>query len=140
MPGYLRNAEADRMALRGGWLYTGDMGSIDADGRLAIAGRCDDLIVTGGENVAPLEIERVLDEHPAVAESLVGGTSDDEWGQRVTALVVMRQGSKATAEDLAVWCRKRVASYKVPREFRFVHALPRGATGKVLRREVSRTR
>jgi len=136
--GYLHNPEANRAALRDGWFATGDLGRVDERGRLAVSGRRDDLIVTGGENVSPLEVEQVLDEHPDVAESLVIGVDDDEWGKRVVALVVRRddRGPRpdALADALREWCRRRIASYKVPREFRLVEALPRNATGKLLRR------
>jgi O-succinylbenzoic acid--CoA ligase len=132
--GYLRNPEADRRALRDGWLHTGDVGRLDEQGCLAVAGRIDDLIVTGGENVAPLEVEQVLDEHPDVAESMVIGMADDEWGQRVVALVVGRDGRSLDVGELAAWCRNRIAAYKVPREFRLADTLPRGASGKLLRR------
>ena len=134
MRGYLRNAEADRAALRDGWLCTGDVGRLDERGRLAVSGRRDDLIVTGGENVAPVEVEQVLDEHPDVAESLVIGVDDAEWGQRVVALVVPRDGREPGGDALREWCRARIASYKTPRDFRFTAELPRGATGKLLRR------
>ncbi len=132
--GYLRNDDAEARAFAGGWLRTGDLGRIDERGRLAVAGRRDDLIVTGGENVAPLEVERVLDEHPAVAESLVLGVPDEEWGQRVVALVVTGDGQRVGDDELRAWCRGKVAGYKIPREFRLVAELPRGSTGKPLRR------
>lgn len=137
MRGYLRNAEADRGALEDGWLHSGDVGRIDADGSVWLAGRRDDLIVTGGENVAPVEVEHVLDDHPDVVESLVLGEEDAEWGQKVVALVVSPAGVPAT--ELTKWCRQRLAGYKVPREFRFVDALERGPTGKVLRRAPARS-
>lgn len=131
--GYLRNEEATEHAFAGDWLRTGDLGRLEERGRLAVAGRRDDLIVSGGENVAPLEVERVLDEHPSVAESLVVGVPDEEWGQRVVALVVLREDI-ALDDDLRKWCRGRMAAYKVPREFRRVADLPRSPSGKPLRR------
>lgn len=133
MRGYLRNPEADRRALDRGWLRSGDIGRIDEDGVLALSGRRDDLIVTGGENVAPTEVEHVLDEHPDVVESLVVGVADAQWGESLVAEVVCAGGRGPDADALRHWCRQRLAAYKVPREFRFVEALPRGATGKVLR-------
>jgi O-succinylbenzoic acid--CoA ligase len=142
--GYLGLAEADRAAFgdadepgepgRGRWLRTGDVGRIEAGGAVALTGRRDDLVVTGGENVAPVEVEQVLDEHPGVRESLVFGEDDDEWGQRVVALVVAAGENLPPSEDLRAWCRARLAGYKVPREFRFTEALARGETGKLLRR------
>ncbi|MFN2424876.1 MAG: o-succinylbenzoate--CoA ligase [Candidatus Binatia bacterium] len=136
MRGYLDNAEADRASLRGGWLRTGDLGRLGDNGSLAVSGRVDDLVVTGGENVAPLEVEQVLDQHPHVAESMVMGVDDEKWGQRVVALVVAREGCEPGADALREWCRVRMASYKTPREFRFTAELPRGATGKLLRRSL----
>lgn len=141
MRGYLRNAAADAVALQGGWLHTADIGRIDDRGALEVAGRCDDLIVSGGENISPVEVEHVLDAHPMVLESLVAGVDDPLWGQRLVALVVLRGAPdehaaherKLQAGDLIAWCRTRLAPYKIPREFRFASALPRGATGKVMR-------
>jgi O-succinylbenzoic acid--CoA ligase len=134
MRGYLRNADADRKALQNGWFATGDLGRLLEDGALEVLGRSDDLIVTGGENVSPNEIERVLDEHAAVAESMVAGASDDEWGQRIVAFVVLREGeTEPKPGELDAWCRARLAAYKIPRELRFVGELPRNAMGKLLR-------
>ncbi|MFN2375165.1 MAG: o-succinylbenzoate--CoA ligase [Candidatus Binatia bacterium] len=135
MRGYLGNAEADGLAFTDdGWLRTGDLGRLEEGGALAVAGRRGDLVVTGGENVAPLEVEHVLDAHDDVEASLVLGEEDREWGERVVALVVARPGRTAEAISLLTWCRERLAAYKVPREIRFVEALPTGPTGKLLRR------
>ncbi len=136
--GYLRNAAADHAAFRNGWLATGDIGRLGEDGALEVFGRLDDLIVSGGENVSPSEIERVLEEHRDVAESMVIGEPDDEWGQRIVALVVPRSiDVLPAADEIRQWCRGRLAAYKIPREVRVVGDLPRNATGKLLRRLIA---
>lgn len=134
MRGYLRNTEADRNALVDGWLHSGDVGRIEENGAIRLSGRRDDLIVSGGENVAPMEVEHVLDDHPLVRESLVIGEDDEVWGKKIVAVVV-RETSQIGSRELEAWCRARLAGYKVPREFRFSAALERNATGKVLRRK-----
>ena len=116
-----------------GWLHTGDRGRLDRDGYLWVEGRLKDVIVTGGENVACAEVERVLEEHPAVIEAAVVGLPDPEWGEVVTAFVVMNGD---TGDDLIAHCRERLAGYKVPRALHAVDALPRNAAGKLLRREL----
>jgi O-succinylbenzoic acid--CoA ligase len=119
-----------------GWLHTGDEGALDADGRLTVTGRAGDTIITGGENVAPAEVEAVLESHPAVSEAAVHGIADPEWGERVVATVVLREADTATADELRGYCRVRLAGYKVPRVFRFTHELPRTVSGKLLRRSL----
>jgi O-succinylbenzoic acid--CoA ligase len=114
-----------------GWLHTGDLGHLDADGLLHVDGRLKELIVTGGENVAPLEVEQALLAHPAVADAGVTGRPDPEWGEAVTAFVVLRRPAKA--EELRAWCRERLEPYKAPKAVHEVAALPRGAGGKLLR-------
>jgi O-succinylbenzoic acid--CoA ligase len=117
-----------------GWLHTGDMGYLDGDGYLYVLDRRVDLIVSGGENVYPAEVEAVLQAHPAVAEAAVYGVTDDEWGQRVAAAIAIRPGVRIGAQELAAFCRERLAAYKVPAQIRLVDALPRNAAGKLLRR------
>jgi fatty-acyl-CoA synthase len=119
-----------------GFLNTGDLGSLDAAGRLFIAGRADDMILSGGENVYPSEVEDVLAAHPGVAEAAVVGVPDDEFGQRLRAFVVTRPGGAVTDDGLRSYLKDRLARYKVPRDFVFVAALPRNALGKVLKREL----
>jgi O-succinylbenzoic acid--CoA ligase len=114
-----------------GWLHTGDLGRIDAAGLLHVEGRLKELIVTGGENVAPLEVEQVLLAHPAVADAGVAGRPDPEWGEAVTAFVVLRR--PASADELRAWCRERLEPYKTPKAVHEVAALPRNAGGKLLR-------
>jgi o-succinylbenzoate---CoA ligase len=114
-----------------GWLHTGDLGRLDGDGRLEVLGRLKELIVTGGENVAPLEVEQALLAHPAVADAGVAGLEDPEWGEAVTAFVVLREPT--SAEALRDWCRGRLEAFKVPKAFHDVEQLPRNAGGKLLR-------
>lgn len=119
-----------------GWLPTRDMGWMDEDGYLYVAGRKDDMIIRGGENIAPAEIESVLLSHPALDEAAVVGVPDVEWGQRVAAFVVLRPGCTATADELGEFCRQRLASFKKPEVFRFLPELPKNPMGKILRREL----
>jgi O-succinylbenzoic acid--CoA ligase len=119
-----------------GWLHTGDEGALDAAGNLTVTGRAGDTIITGGENVAPAEVEAVLAGHPSVAEAAVHGAQDSEWGQRVVATVVLRAGQTATADELRGYCRVRLAGYKVPRVVRFAPELPKTVSGKLLRRSL----
>jgi malonyl-CoA/methylmalonyl-CoA synthetase len=132
--GYWRNPGATAEALHGGWLRTGDVGEIDADGSLAIRGRLKELIITGGLNVYPREVEVVLEQHPAVAEVAVAGLPSERWGEEVTAFVVAR--SPVAEDELVAHARARLAAYKCPRAIRFVASLPRNALGKVLRTEL----
>lgn len=132
-PGYANRPEATAHALRDGWLHTGDLGYLDDDGYLYVVDRRDDLIISGGENVYPAEVEAVLRAHPAVADAAVVGLPDAHWGQRVAAAVVVRPGQQLSAEELLRFCEARLARYKLPRELRFVAELPRNAAGKVLR-------
>jgi len=120
-----------------GWLHSGDLGSLDEQGRLSIAGRIADTIVTGGENVSPIEVEAVLLEHPAVADVAVFGRPDPEWGEAVIAHVVKRDGAGAQAEELRRHCAVSLAPFKVPKQVEFVAEVPRGVTGKLLRRELT---
>ena len=134
--GYDADPEATAKTLREGWLHTGDLGSIGADARLEVADRRDDLIVSGGENVYPAEVEAVLREHPAIEEAGVFGRADDRWGSVPVAVVVLRAGSTVHDEELRAHVRERLAAFKVPREFSRVRVLPRSAGGKLLRREL----
>jgi o-succinylbenzoate---CoA ligase len=127
-----------------GWLHTGDLAAFAPDGRLLIVGRTADTIVSGGENVAPTEVEAVLAAHPAVADAAVLGVPDPEWGEAVVARVVLRAGGAGDAGDgarpgeaeLRDWCARSLARFKVPKRIEFVASLPRGVTGKLLRREL----
>ncbi len=132
--GYWKDPDATAAAFRGGWFHTGDIGYLDADGFLYIVDRKKDMIVSGGENIASLEVERVLYEHPAVLEASVVGRPDPRWGEVPVAFVVLRAGMTAGAEELLEFCRARLARFKTPRAVRFVDALPRNPSGKVLKR------
>jgi acyl-CoA synthetase (AMP-forming)/AMP-acid ligase II len=132
--GYWKDPDATAAAFRGGWFHTGDIGYLDADGFLYIVDRKKDMIVSGGENIASLEIERVLYEHPAVLEASVVGRPDPRWGEVPVAFVVLRAGMTVGAEELLEFCRARLARFKTPRAVRFVDALPRNPSGKVLKR------
>ena len=119
-----------------GWLHTGDLGDFDARGRLAITGRKADTIITGGENVAPAEVEAVLLAHPAVADAGVHARADPEWGEAVLATVVLRDGRRADEHELRAHCAERLAGFKVPKAISFAAELPRTASGKLLRRRL----
>lgn len=128
---YWHNDAATREVLADGWLHTGDVGEIGDDGTLAIRGRIKELIITGGFNVYPREVELVLEQHPAVAVVAVVGIPSERWGEEVTAFVVARQPVKA--EELIAFARERLSTYKCPRVVRFIDVLPRNAMGKVQR-------
>jgi O-succinylbenzoic acid--CoA ligase len=119
-----------------GWLHAGDLGEFDERGRLVITGRKTDTIVTGGENVAPSEVEAALLEHPAVRDAAVHPRPDPEWGEAVVATVVLRDGATAGPEELRAYCAARLASFKVPKAVNFTDRLPRTASGKLLRRQL----
>ncbi len=122
-----------------GWLHTGDLGTIDERGALSITGRLADTIVSGGENVAPTEVEAALLEHPAVGDAGVFGREDAQWGEAVVAAVVLRDGRGATAAQLRAHCTSRLAGFKVPKAIEIVPALPRSGTGKLLREKLARS-
>jgi len=136
--GYWNRPEATAEALRDGWLATGDIGYLDEEGFLYVLDRRSDLIISGGENVYPAEIEAVLLGHPAVAEAGVAGIADERWGQVPIAYVKLADGETVTEEELRDYCRTRLARYKLPARIRFVDALPRNAAGKLLRRELTK--
>jgi o-succinylbenzoate---CoA ligase len=121
-----------------GWLHTGDLGRFGERSRLEIIGRKSDTIVSGGENVAPTEVEAVLEAHPEVLEAAVVGRADERWGEAVSALVVVRAGARLGSEQLREHCAARLAAYKVPKHVALVAGpLPRTSSGKLLRRELS---
>jgi acyl-CoA synthetase (AMP-forming)/AMP-acid ligase II len=136
MGGYWQDPEATGKALRGGWLHTGDVGSMDAEGFLTIKDRSKDLIISGGANIYPREIEEVLLRHPAVAECSVVGRAHAEWGEEVVAFVVTRES--IPKEELEQLCLDNIARFKRPREYRFVESLPKNNYGKVLKTELRR--
>lgn len=137
MQGYYNDSDATAKALRDGWLYTGDIGYLDSDGDLWIVQRRSDLIISGGENIYPAEVEQVLRSHPAVKEAVVVGLDDPEWGQRPAAAVQIRDGYTLTETELISYSRGYLASYKQPRLIRFVDELPQTASGKIQRQAVA---
>ena len=132
MAGYYRDATATAAAVRDGWLHTGDRGRQDPDGYVFITGRVKDLIITGGENVSPVEVEDVLRTHPDVDDVAVIGTPHPKWGEQVTAVVVARAGARLDAAAIAEFAGQRLAGFKKPRRVEFVDALPRNAAKKVM--------
>ena len=134
MTKYWNKPELTAKTLSDGWLHTGDIGYLDLDGFLYVTGRRDDMIITGGENVFPAEVEDVLYQHAAVAEAAVIGLPDQHWGQRVHAVIMLWPGHQADGEDLAKVCRQRLATYKCPRSFEFRDALPKTGAGKIDRK------
>lgn len=136
MKGYWGRADATEEVMRGGWFHSGDMATVDSDGYFFIVDRKKDMIIRGGYNVYPREIEEVLYEHPAVSEVAVVGVPDDSLGEEVAAAVVLRAGAEATEEDIRAYAKERVAAYKYPREIWFQDELPKGPTGKILKREI----
>jgi long-chain acyl-CoA synthetase len=135
-PGYWRRPEATADLYHDGWLRTGDAGYIDEDGYLFLVDRIKDMIVTGAENVYPAEVERVLIDHPAVAEVAVVGAPHEKWGETVAAFAVLQPGATLTGDELIEWARERMAGYKRPRLAFIVPELPKNLSGKILRREL----
>ncbi len=133
MKGYLKNEEATRQAIRNGWLYTGDLGRMDEDGLLYIVDRKKDMIIRGGENVFPVEVEEVLYEIPEVLEAAVIGVPHSIYGEVPKAFVVLKEGKQLTQDEVLSTCSKKLAKYKLPVEVEFIEVLPRNASGKVLK-------
>jgi long-chain acyl-CoA synthetase len=133
MKGYLGRPEATAEAMRGGWLHSGDLGYMDSDGFYFIVDRAKDLVIRGGYNVYPREIEEVLYAHPDIAEAAVIGKPDERLGEEVVAVVSLRPGCELSAEEVIGYCRERLAAYKYPREVRFLAELPKGPSGKILK-------
>jgi acyl-CoA synthetase (AMP-forming)/AMP-acid ligase II len=138
MDGYWQNPAANAETLRGGWLHTGDLGSMNADGLLTLRDRSKDMIISGGSNIYPREIEEVLLRHPDVVEASVVGRSHPDWGEEVVAFLVARPGTVVAAAELDRLCLDHIARFKRPRDYRFVEALPKNNYGKVLKTELRR--
>jgi fatty-acyl-CoA synthase len=134
-PGYWRNPEATAAAVRDGWLHTGDVAERDEEGFYRIKGRIKELVISGGENVYPAEIEDVLAAHPAVVEAAVVGVPDERWGEVCAAFVVL--SGEASEEELVDFCRERLARFKVPKSLHVVDALPRNSMGKLQKSELT---
>jgi acyl-CoA synthetase (AMP-forming)/AMP-acid ligase II len=139
MKGYWRNPEATADTIKNGWLHTGDMGYMDESGYLFIMDRSKDMIISGGENIYPREIEEVLVRHPAIREVAVIGVPDPKWGEAIKAVVALLPGQSATEEELIEFCKDNIASYKKPKSVDFVHELPKNNYGKILKRELRAT-
>jgi long-chain acyl-CoA synthetase len=136
MKGYWNRADATEAVMQDGWFHTGDMATVDEDGYFFIVDRKKDMIIRGGYNVYPREIEEVLYEHPAVSEAAVVGVPDESMGEEVGAAIALKAGADATADDIRAFVKERVAAYKYPRRIWFVDELPKGPTGKILKREI----
>jgi long-chain acyl-CoA synthetase len=134
MAGYLDEKLATAHVMRGDWLHTGDIGFVDDEGRLTIADRSKDLILRGGASIYPSEIESVLAHHPGTRDVAVVGQPDDYYGEEIVAVVV--RNANVTAKELDEWAREQLAPYKLPRRYAFVEAIPRGASGKPLKRRL----
>jgi long-chain acyl-CoA synthetase len=136
MKGYLKKPEATEEAFKGGWFHTGDVGTRDADGYYFIVDRKKDMIIRGGFNVYPREIEEVLYAHPAIGEAAVIGIPHQSHGEEVKAVIALKQGQSATQDEIIAYCKEKLAAYKYPRVIEFRDALPKGPTGKILKREL----
>ena len=134
MRGYWNLPKESAETLRNGWLHTGDLGTLDEEGYLFMQDRVKEMIVSGGENVYPSMVENVLYQHPAIAEAAVIGVPDERWGETVKAIVVLRQGTTATEEEIIAFCRRKLGGFERPRSVDFVDSLPRNSSGKILKR------
>jgi len=137
LKGYFKNRQANAAAFRNGWFHTGDVGYRDKDGFFYIVDRKTDMIIRGGENIYPREIDEVLYQHPAVAAAATIGIPDPLYGEEVTAFVVLRAGTKSSEADLLNYCQENLADYKCPKTIHIVSDIPKGPTGKLLKRELA---
>lgn len=136
MQGYFKDPQATADAIRDSWFHTGDMATVDPEGYILIVDRKKDIIISGGENISSVEVENTLFAHPAVFEVAVVGVPDEQWGEAPKALVVLKPGARALAEELIQFCRERLAHFKAPKSVEFFEALPKGGTGKILKSEL----
>jgi len=136
MKGYYKQEDATSSAIIDGWLHTGDVGRVDEGGYLFITGRKKDLIIRGGENISPGEIENCLEAHPSIEEAAVIGVPDQDWGEVVKAVVVLKPGQSITAGEITEYCKSRLASFKAPQYVAVVNELPRNPMGKVLKNDL----
>src|SRR4051794_39770042 len=137
LKGYYKNEAANANAFRSGWFHTGDIGYRDDDGFFYIVDRKSDMIIRGGENIYPREIDEVLYQHPAVAAAATIGVPDQLYGEEVAAFIVLKEGKPATADELIAHCKSELADYKCPKTIRIVKDIPKGPTGKLLKRELA---
>ena len=136
MKGYWNRPEATEEAIRDGFFHTGDAGYFDEDGFLFIHDRVKDMIVSGGENVYPAEVENAIFGHPEVADVAVIGVPDEKWGEAVKAIIVPKEGTQPTPDSIIAWARERIAGYKCPKSVDYIDALPRNPSGKILRKDL----
>jgi acyl-CoA synthetase (AMP-forming)/AMP-acid ligase II len=136
MKGYWNRPEATEDSIRNGFFYTGDAGYFDEDGFLYIHDRVKDMILSGGENIYPAEVENAIFGHPGVADVAVIGVPDEKWGEAVKAIVVAKPGEHPTPESVIAWAKERIASYKCPKTVDIIEALPRNPSGKILRKDL----
>jgi fatty-acyl-CoA synthase len=136
MKGYWGQPEATQAATEHGWFHTGDVGTVDLHNYIQIVDRKKEIIISGGENISSLEVEKVLFAHPAVCEAAVIAVPDQKWGEVPMALVVLKPGARTTEDELVEFCRARLSHYKCPRSIQFLESLPKTGTGKVLKREL----
>jgi fatty-acyl-CoA synthase len=134
MKGYWNDPQETSRVIRGGWFHTGDMATLDSEGYILIVDRLKDMIISGGENISSIEIEKILYAHPAILECAVIAVPDKKWGEIPRAVVILKPGHSLTERELYVYCRQQLASYKVPAQFEFVESLPKSGTGKILKR------
>jgi acyl-CoA synthetase (AMP-forming)/AMP-acid ligase II len=133
MVSYWKLPGETQKTLKDGWIFTGDAGYIDENGYAFLRDRIKDMVVTGGENVYPAEVENVLGGHPSILEVAVIGVPDDKYGEALLAVTALKQDASLTQQDLLVFCRDKIAGYKIPRQLKIVDALPRNASGKILK-------
>jgi fatty-acyl-CoA synthase len=136
MKGYLKDQESTDAVIADGWFHTGDMGVIDEEGYYTIVDRKKDIIISGGENISSVEVEKVIQNHPSVFEVVVIGVPDEEWGEVPKALIVLKPGKTATQEEIITHVRKHLAGYKAPKSVEFWDEFPKGGTGKILKRDI----
>lgn len=133
---YWNKPEVTAETLRDGWMWTGDIATWDSDGYIFIVDRAKDMIISGGENIYTTQVESAIHQHPAVLEVAVIGVPDDEWGESVKAVVVLKPGASASEQEIIDTAKQSLASYQKPKSVDFVDALPKAATGKILKREL----
>ena len=136
MKGYFKDPKATAEKIKDGWYHTGDLGRLDEDGYLYIVGRADDMVISGGLNVYPSEVETVLLDHPKVQEAIAVGIPDAKRGQVIKAIVVLKPGEAATPREILSFCKKRLGSFKMPRQLEFKDSLPKSSSGKIVRRQL----
>ena len=138
LKGYYKNDTANTTAFRNGWFHTGDIGYRDADGFYYIVDRKSDMIIRGGENIYPREIDEVLYQHPEIAAAAAVGVPDNLYGEEVAAVVVLKPGAKSSEQEIIDYCKARLADFKCPKTVHFVDDIPKGPTGKLLKRELAK--